>query len=361
MNTEVVNILISIDKNVDKILKKYSTENKTFNSLSESYPKFSLHRETSKYKKKIPLGSIQQDRRERRTLRAKVNSILNSLPEVCKTLSKKEKKIMLDLKKKKLETINQIREKLNKDQLYPDDISLDTSFDVYGNIKPKIRELSIPLTPRSALRSKLTATELDMLKEDPVYFIQNEKYKYKIKLDEDENWERLLDGEKPKKHKTQEFKLNTSKNPNKKKIKVKNFESDFHKNQEIETKVDQNTKKMQNFSASQEKIKIKTQQSRIIGENFNVQAKSLASKTSENLQKYQKRLEKIQKMQEKEREIEEKIIKFEKEAKKAEELHMNRLRDKALRARMGLGKDKDKLNSISRQTAETFVEKGRFK
>lgn len=359
MNTEVVNILISIDKNVDKILKKYSTDARNFNSFSDTFPKSSLNLNLAKTLKKLPLSSVQQDRRERRTLRAKVNSILNDLPKVCKALSKKQKKTMLDSKKKKLDAINQIRGKLNKEPLYPDDISLDTSFDVYGNVKPRLKEISIPLTPRSALRSKLTAAELEMLKEDPVYFIQNEKFKYKIKLDEDENWERLLDGEIPKKLKGPERKSHESiKKPKKLKI-FKNSELEFHKLEEFSEALENKGKNFQCKSISEEKIQVQRQENKITNRDFKVESKNMKSKPSEQIQKYYKRLAEIQKMQEKEREIEEKIMKFEKKAKGAEEMYFNRLKERALKARMGLGKEK--MGSFSRQTVETFVEKGKFK
>ena len=359
MNTEVVNILISIDKNVDKILKKYSTEAKNFISFSDTFPKSSKNLKSAKNLSKVPLSSVQQDRRERRTLRAKVNSILNDLPKVCKSLGKKEKKTMLDSKKKKLNAVNQIREKLFKEPLYPDDISLDTSFDVYGNIKPKLKEIWIPLTPRSALRSKLTAAELEMLKEDPVYFIQNEKFKYKIKLDEDENWERLLDGEIQKKPKSPEKKSGrSSKNPKKLKN-FKNPELEFHKIEDFSGGLENIVKKNKSKSISEGKIQVQMQGNKMIGSDFKVESKKKNSKKNEQIEKYYKRLAEIQKMQEKQREVEEKIMKFEKQAKGAEEKYLNRIKDRALKARMGLGREK--MGSFSRQTVETFVEKGKFK
>ena len=187
MNPELINLLISLDKTAENLQSKTFKESIT--EVDEEKNKFdALSMKKSIVLNKNQPGVVsQQDRRARRTLRAKVNCILNGLPECCKNSSQKQLKSMKKLKKKKLDEINIIRRKNGKEILNIDDFSLNDSFDMHGNIKKRIDMLSIPLTPRSALREKLNNSELEMLKEDPVYFIQNEKYKYKIKLNDDEN------------------------------------------------------------------------------------------------------------------------------------------------------------------------------
>ena len=217
MNTELVNLLISLDKNAENLSSKYFSEIKVNDSALTQQSRFYSHQKLKPDQLKLSSVVAFNDRRERRTLRAKVNSILNSLPECCSELSKNQRRSMKNQKKKKLDEINLVRRKLNKEMINLDDFSLSDSFDNHGNIKKKLKSKEIPLTPRTALRQNISPHELEMLKEDPIYFIQNEKYKYTIKLN-DERWDKLIDNE-PNKSQQKTLRLNSiSQKDNKKKL-----------------------------------------------------------------------------------------------------------------------------------------------
>jgi hypothetical protein len=274
-----------------------------------------------------------------------VNCILNNLPTVCKTMSRKDLKLLVNEKKKKIDSINRIREKLGKELLQAEDVSFNSSFDKYGNIKTKKREKEAPLTPRTALKSKLTSTEYEMLKEDPVYFIQNEKFKYKIKLDEDENWEKLLDGESNKKIKILRKKTSQANLEGKpfKKSDLKMFNFD-EKVLQAETRIKNQEdgklfmKKVQSQTLIEKEQKIKK---KVFLSDAVVKGNDLNKKNKERIYDYYKTLEKIKKMKLREIEIEERIMKFEKEAKKAEDLYSFRLKQKALSEKIAKTKRKN--------------------
>ena len=367
MNPEVVNILVTIDKSADKVLKKYTSDSHLLSQFRDQSQNFPKTPKPFQFHSRVP-SFIQQDRRERRTLRAKINCILNNLPAPCKSMSRKDLKLQISLKKKKIDQVNQIRKKLGKESLNAEDLSFDSSFDKYGNIKSKAKSLAPPLTPRSALKSKLTQNEYEMLKEDPVYFIQNEKYKFKIKLDEDENWEKLLDGESYKKirvlnKKSFDFDANELAKKNKagdkasaafvrnlievddleKRVDKKNKETDREKKFE---NIEKNgiLKIETNDNARERKIKKVT----VVGEYF--KTGEFVEKNKGIVEKYNARLEKIKKMKLREMEVDERIFRFEKEAKKAEELYSSRLRQKALQEKVA--KTKIKALNFDRNTFE---------
>ena len=367
MNPEVVNILVTIDKSADKVLKKYTSDSHLLSQFRDQSQNFPKTPKPFQYHSRVP-SFIQQDRRERRTLRAKINCILNNLPAPCKSMSRKDLKLRVSLKKKKIDQVNQIRTRLGKESLNTEDISFDSSFDKYGNIISKNKSLAPPLTPRSALKSKLTQNEYEMLKEDPVYFIQNEKYKFKIKLDEDENWEKLLDGESYKKirvvdKKSFDFDGNDLVKKNKSGdkssgpylrnlIEVDESEKRFSKkNKDIEKET-----KFENIEKNGI-LKIETNEIRrerkikkvtVVGDYF--KNDELLDRNKGIVDKYNARLEKIMMMKLREVEVDERIFRFEKEAKKAEELYSYRLRQKALQEKVA--KTKIKALNFDRNTFE---------
>jgi hypothetical protein len=75
MNPEVVSILITIDKTADKILKKYVSEGQFLSQVNELKPILSQSPRPLQCHSRVP-SFVQQDRRDHRTLRAKVNCIL---------------------------------------------------------------------------------------------------------------------------------------------------------------------------------------------------------------------------------------------------------------------------------------------
>ena len=348
MNPELVNLLISIDKNADFLLKKNS-EDTLWNEESRSNGKrrtISGKNTPVKMVNKETAVVSKQDRRARRTLRAKVNCILNNLPEVCSNLSQKHLKTMKNLKKKKLDEINVIRKGLGKLLINIDDFTLEDSFDRYGNVTEKRRRINSKITPRSALRQKLSHLELEMLKEDPVYFIQNEKYKYTLKLNDDEDLDYLVDQEENSENKPDRQKYQTSKErysalqPSSKGDEYRRMELSEKIIQKIDKAIAkkeqltrQITKKFQDkFKNYSEKTlkKYHKEMIRINGRRLpsisNFETSPLKSMSPD----YSTRLDKIKEYAKNKKIIEDRINNFAYKAREAERMHSLQLRENAL-------------------------------
>ncbi|OMJ94557.1 hypothetical protein SteCoe_2199 [Stentor coeruleus] len=366
MNTELLKLLVSLDKTAEKLASKQLQEE----SSDDSFQKLALNSKTNpatlKSSIKQNLNPVnKQDRRARRTLRAKIHCILCSLPEPCKTLNKKHAKSLLKVKKQRLEELNEIRRKMNKELINPDDFSLDDIFDKYGNVtkKPKILEAS--LSPKSALKQKLTKSELDMLKEDPVYFIQKEEYKYKIKLNDDESWEKLLDDEQP-------MDMPETLKP---KAKVsKEIVSAFHTtkfaeskkkrrlSERIRAKLEKAAKQKEDYKRKiTEKIqnKMKTYSEKILKihpqeltkdkfEKISSMSKITTYRNKSFNIDYNKKFDRVQDYLRKQKEIDDKILKFEREARQAEDVYTHRLKEAALKEKAK--KARERLSNYSRKS-----------
>ena len=137
---------------------------------------------------------FQKQRRERRTLRAKIHKILTSIPCNCEELEKRNQKISAKEKKLKAAKFNKVREGLGLDSLSFKDISSDDEIDPKGQIYKRPPEVGKPLTPVTALKENLKQSELSMLLEDPLYYIQDQKFKYIVHSLSVNSWEKLLDG-----------------------------------------------------------------------------------------------------------------------------------------------------------------------
>lgn len=344
MNSDLVNLLINLDKHAENVLKKNSNENSVAKSFAE--PKHKLLGRKATTPVKTPAVVSQKDRRIRRTLRAKINGILNGLPENCSVLSKKDLKIEKILKKKKFDEVNLLRRNLGKVPINFDDFSLNNSFDRYGNILPAAKELTLPLTPRKALREKLTPTELEMLEEDPVYFIQNEKYKYTLKLGDDKDWKKLIKNDQEIEH-FPEIKTRVLVRKDKTSFFQTIQRMQEKKKTELFEKISQKIQK-----ALEKKEKYKKTISMKIREQFSCQSLKNLQKTDEtthrtylkqsgsvskfespkkfSIEDYKEKFERAQRFLLNKKDIDEKIYDFELHARKADDLRSGRVKEIAL-------------------------------
>jgi hypothetical protein len=360
MNSELVNLLISLDKNAETLTSK----NYSDGLLIDSHPGLKFH---SKSQSKSILFTknhnlIQHDRRDRRTLRAKINKILSALPDPCSKISKKHLRLMKSLKKKKLEEVNALRKKLGKEIISVDDFSLEDSFDQYGNVVEKNKYIHRNLTPETALREKLSKSELDMLKEDPVYFIQNQNYKYKIKLDDDESWEKLIDLQ-DKTHKKHNYNLEP-------KVSIRKPVSSKPESLKVLTKQSKISERIKNklHKAIVQKEKFQRQISKKFEEKFrNYSQKTLNRGSKDNIRiygeknpsinhldhnknnssksHYEEKLYKVQEFLKKQKTIEDKINDFYNKVRDVEIIHSCKLKEQDLLSKVNSMKGKLKILS----------------
>lgn len=366
MNAELLKLLVSLDRTAEKLASKQLQEESSDDSFQRlaSTSKTGPTMPKSSYKQNLnPVN--KQDRRARRTLRAKIHCILCSLPEPCKTLNKKHAKSLLKVKKQRLEELNEIRRKINKDPINPDDFSLDDIFDKYGNVTKKPKILEAPLSPKSLLKQKLTKSELDMLKEDPVYFIQKEEYKYKIKLNDDESWEKLLDDEIPPEmpetsrpknkvsketisaFRTTKFAESRKKRRLSEKIRIKLERAAKHK-EDYKRKI---TEKIQNKMKTYSEKTLKNLPHELTKDKFEKISSMSKITTYRNKSfniDYNKKFDRVQEYLRKKKEIDDKILKFEREARQAEDIYTNRLKEAALKEKAK--KARERLSNYSHKS-----------
>ncbi|OMJ74824.1 hypothetical protein SteCoe_26168 [Stentor coeruleus] len=372
MNAELLKLLVSLDRTAEKLASKQLQEK----SFDDSFQKLAS---TSKTGPTMPKSSFEQnlnninkqDRRARRTLRAKIHCILCSLPEPCKTLNKKHAKSLLKVKKQMLEELNEIRRKMNKDPINPDDFSLDDIFDKYGNVTKKPKILEAPLSPKSFLKQRLTKSELDMLKEDPVYFIQKEEYKYKIKLNDYESWEKLLDDEQPvdipgilkTKSKvskeipsvfhTKKFADGRKERRLSEKIRIKLERAAKHK-EDYKRKI---TEKIQNKMKSYSERTLKKLPYELSKDKFEKISSMSKITTYRNTSfsiDQNKKFDRVQEYLRKQKEINEKILNFKREARRAEDMYTNRLKEEALKEKAR--KARERLSNYSRKSNADIID-----
>ncbi|OMJ93052.1 hypothetical protein SteCoe_4138 [Stentor coeruleus] len=377
MNSEAFKLLVSLDKTAEKFLEK-----KLQQTISEKL----LHSPTAQLN--YPLKKCQssaknlvtivnkKDQRLRRTLRAKIHCILCSLPDPYKSLTRNKTLSLVNIKKQKLEELNQIRKKMSKETININDFSLNDTFDSYGNImkKPKINEAR--LTPNSALKQKLTKSELEMVKEDPGYFIKNEEYKYKIKLENEVSWETLLDNkkenedEKPKQNfiiakdqpsaflttKFADFRKKRRMSENLK-IKTERISKDKDNGKNKKQLTVKLEKKFLMFDEN--KIKRNPYKILINGSEKTPRINKMPSKEKYFDTEYNKKFDKVQGNLRKQREVDDIISRFEKQARVAEENYTNRLKDLVLQEKVK--KAKESQNNLHRKSAPDIMESPREK
>lgn len=192
--------VISLQNSIDRKQKvkefNYETTKKQLNSL---YNKLSLaesHKEAIETLKKEKFRS-QDEKRQRRTLRSKINKVLTSLPGSCQKQCKHESWTKAVGKRQNLIKLNEIRLSKGIEPLEKLEISSDEEVDINGNLNKKADYFERPLTLRHLLYENLTPKELAVMSEDPMYYIQNSKYLEDLNLLKEKSWDELI-AEDPK-------------------------------------------------------------------------------------------------------------------------------------------------------------------
>ncbi|OMJ71104.1 hypothetical protein SteCoe_30782 [Stentor coeruleus] len=375
MNPETLKLLVSLDKTSEKLLEKQLQQ-----ALSEKLlhsPKSYHDHPLKKYQvsnKKLVSTVNKKDQRVRRTLRAKIHCILCSLTDPYKSITRNKKISLVNIKKQKLEELNQIRKKMSKDTININDFSLNDTFDSYGNVMKKPKIIETRLTPNSALKQKLTKNELEMVKEDPGYFIQNEEFKYKIKLNNEVSWETLLDNKKENEDEKPKPNIVVEKNQTNGFLTIR-F-ADFRNKRRMSENIKIQTERIyKNKNQSNKKTAVKLEKRFLMfnenknqknnydilvyGTEKNQKISKIPSKDKFFNTEYNKKFDKVQENLRKQREVDDRIFRFEKQARVAEEKYTNRLKNVVLQEK--IKKAKESQNIFHRKSAPDIMESPREK
>lgn len=375
MNPETLKLLVSLDKTAEKFLEKQLqlTPSEKLLRSPTAYFNYPLKKHQTSSKKLVSIVN-KKDQRVRRTLRAKIHCILCNLPDPYKALTRNKVISLVSIKKQKLEELNKIRKKMSKDTININDFSLNDTFDSYGNVMKKPKIIETRLTPNSALRQKLTKSELEMVKEDPGYFIQNEEYKYKIKLDNEVSWETLLDNKKENEDEKLKQNLIIVKDQGIAFLTTKfsDFRNKRRMSESIRIKTERINKDKEEskkkFTVRLEKKFLMFDENKIKRNPYKIMIDSsektsrinkMPSKDKFFNTEYNKKFDKVQENLKKQREIDDIISRFEKQARVAEENYTNRLKDVVLQEK--IKKAKKSQNIFNRNSAPDIMESPREK
>ena len=173
MSSELIKLLVDIEKNAKGIKQSYSPNIK---KLVKSKAQFNTFSALSLSQQKT--FDENKEKRKRRTLRSKVTKILNNIPYRCEKQTQQEMCKKWTDQKKRLYDLNLALEKKGLDPINKLNFSLESN-----EFKDSY------LSPKNALQKLLTEEEIALISEDPLYFMHDKKY---LKLNTQNNWDKLL-------------------------------------------------------------------------------------------------------------------------------------------------------------------------
>lgn len=186
---ELVKLLVNIEETAQEVRNSDIFKAKNARKLV-NLPKSLIKTQSFPSKKLTELKEKQQ----RRFLRSKVTKILNGLPCKCKRNGQKEEALKWAEQKQKLYELNSILESKGFEPVNKLNISRESERKFQKN----------QVSARSALTNGLTEAEIQIISDDPAYFLQD---KGLLKLNFQNNWDKML--------------ANDPKNPENKKKQVK--------------------------------------------------------------------------------------------------------------------------------------------